>query len=224
MIFKALQHKRVNFGETQKLIPMKNLLTLVFVIAFLNIYTNMKAQESNTILDFNNPIYDRAEDQLRSTDTIPDFRSKKNKLKLTGIIYQSDGVTPANDVILFIEQPNENGEFDLRSTGEDRYVFHRSWIKTDADGRYTFYTFVPGGDRRYNQLQQIFPVIKAPSSEEYVVESFLFDEDPLLTKTCRKRMTKKGDPTRILKLKTEDGIFVAERNITLKPNGTLAKI
>ena len=112
----------------------------------------------------------------------------------------------------------------MRNTGEDRYVFHRSWIKTDADGRYTFYTFVPGGDRRYNQLQQIFPVIKAPSSEAYVVESFLFDEDPLLTKTCRKRMTKKGDPTRILKLKTEDGIFVGERNITLKPNETLAKL
>ena len=77
MVFKVLQCKSINFGETQKLIPMKNLLSLVFVIAFFSINTNVKAQESNAILGFNNPIYDRAEDQLRSTDTIPDFRSKK---------------------------------------------------------------------------------------------------------------------------------------------------
>lgn len=174
----------------------------------------VNAQES--ISNAKSPIYDRAEDRLNNTDTIPDYRSKTNKLKLTGIIYESDGVTPAKDVILFIEQPNENGDFELRNTGDARYVFHRSWVKTDADGRYTLYTFVPGGDRRYNQLQQIFPLVKEPTKQEYEIETFLFDDDPLLTKTCRKRLAKKGDPTRILKLKTEDGIYVAERDIVLK--------
>jgi len=195
---------------------MKNLVTLFCITCFFSAFNPIAAQESNSISDFNSPIYDRAEKQLRNTDTIPDYRSKENKLRLTGIIYQSDGVTPAKDVILFIEQPDEDGDFDLRRTGDARYVFHRSWVKTDADGRYTLYTFVPGGDRRYNQLQQIFPQVKEPSKQEYEVESFLFDEDPLLTKTCRKRMAKKGDPTRILKLKAENGILVAERNITLK--------
>ncbi|WP_225036475.1 hypothetical protein [Winogradskyella sp. SM1960] len=203
---------------------MKNLKTLFCIICFHSVLIGVSAQEQNSNLDFNSPIYDRAEDQMSHTDTIPDYRSKTNKLKLTGIIYQSDGVTPAKDVILFIEQPDEDGDFDLRNTGDRRYVFHRSWVKTDADGRYTLYTFVPGGDRRYNQPQQIFPLIKAPSKQEYAVESFLFDEDPLLTKSCRKRMVKKGDPTRILKLKTEDGILVAERNITLKANETLANL
>ncbi len=194
---------------------MKNLITLFCIVCFYSAINPIAAQESNSISDLNNPIYDRAEDQLRNTDTIPDFRSKKNKLKLTGIIYQSDGVTPAKDVILFIEQPDEDGDFDLRRTGDARYVFHRSWIKTDVDGRYTFYTFVPGGDRRYNQLQQIFPVVKEQASIEYQLETFLFDEDPLLNKACRKKITKKGDPTRILKLKKVDGLFIAERNIVL---------
>jgi len=202
---------------------MKNLITLFCIVCFYSVFNNVDAQESNSLLDFKSPIHDRAIDQIKHTDTIPEFRSKTNKLKLTGIIYQSDGVTPAKDVILFIEQPDEDGEFDLRNTGDARYVFHRSWVKTDADGRYTLYTFVPGGDRRYNQMQQIFPLIKEPLKQAYVVESFLFDEDPLLTKTCRKHMAKKGDASRILKLKTEDGIFVAERNITLKANQNLAK-
>ncbi len=195
---------------------MKNLLLLFCLVCFYSAINPVMAQKSNTNSDFNLPIYDRAEDQLRNTDTIPDFRSKTNQLKLTGVIYQSDGVTPAKDVILYIEQPNENGDFELRNTGDARYVLHRSWVKTDADGRYTFYTFVPGGDRRFNQLQQVHPIVKEASKEAYILETFLFEEDPLLTKTCRKRMAKKGDPTRILAPKEVDGMLVAERNIVLK--------
>jgi protocatechuate 3,4-dioxygenase beta subunit len=202
---------------------MKNLIRLICFICFFSVINPIAAQESNSILDLNSPLYDRAEDQLSNTDTIPDYRSKTNKLKLTGIIYQSDGITPAKDVILFIEQPDEDGDFDLRKTGEDRYVFHRSWVKTDADGRYTLYTFVPGGDRRYKQLQQIFPLIKAPTQQIYEVDTFLFDEDPLLTKACRKRMAKKGDATRILKLKSLEGMYVAERNIILKEDLEIAR-
>ncbi|NRR93030.1 hypothetical protein HSX10_15750 [Winogradskyella undariae] len=203
---------------------MKYLLKSFYILCFFIAANPIFAQELEHHIDFNSPIYDRAEDQLTSTDTIPDFRSKKNKLKLTGTIYLSDGVTPAKDVILFIEQPNENGDFDLRKTGDDRYVFHRSWVKTDANGKYTLYTFIPGGDRRYNQLQQIFPLIKTPSKPVYAVESLLFEEDPLLTKRCVKRMMKKGDVNRILKLKSEDGILVAEHNITLESDNTLAKL
>lgn len=186
---------------------MKNLIVAFCLICFYSAFNASYSQES--------PIYDRAEDQLTNTDTIPDFRSKTNKLKLTGVIYQSDGVTPAKDVILFIEQPDEDGDFDLRHTDDKRYVFHRSWVKTDADGRYTFYTFVPGNDRRYNQMQQIFPIIKETSKEEVQLESLLFDEDPMLTKRCRKRLEKKGNPARILTTKKEDGILVAEKDIIL---------
>ncbi len=195
---------------------MKNLILLFCFVCFYSAFNPIMAQESHTNSDFKLPIYDRAEDQLRNTDTIPDFRSKTNQLKLTGVIYQSDGVTPAKDVILYIEQPDEDGDFELRNKGDARYVLHRSWVKTDADGRYTFYTFVPGGDRRFNQLQQVHPIVKEASKQAYVLETFLFDEDPLLTKTCRKRMAKKGDPTRILTPKEVDGMLVAERNIVLK--------
>lgn len=167
--------------------------------------------------------YDYTELNLSNTDTIPDYESKTDKLKITGVIYESDGITPAKDVILYVEQPDENGDFDLRKTDKKRYVHHRAWVKTDSDGRYTFYTFVPGGDRRYNQLQQVFPMIKEPSKQVYPVETLLFDGDPLLTKTCRKRMAKKGDTTRILELKTEDHILVAERNFILKSDVIASK-
>jgi protocatechuate 3,4-dioxygenase beta subunit len=192
---------------------MKNLIALICLVCFFSTTNSIFSQDSNT--QTNNQLHDRAEELLSNTDTIPDFRSKTNKLKLTGIVYQSDGVTPAKDVIIYIEHADEDGNFDLRRTGEERYVFHRSWVKTDADGRYTFHTFVPGNDRRYSQLQQIFPLVKAPSKKTYELQSFVFDADPLLTKRCRKRLAKKGQTNRILTTTEKDGLLIANKNIIL---------
>lgn len=204
----------IDFWCNPNFIHMKNLFTLFCLLCFYSAFNVAAAQNDNS--ENLSPLYDRLDSQLSNTDTIPDFRSKTNKLKLTGTIYKSDGVTPAKDVILFIEQPDEDGDFDLRRSGDDRYVFHRSWVKTDSDGKYTFYTFVPGNDRRYNQLQQIFPVIKEPTKKEYEIETYLFNDDPLLTKRCRKRIVKKSNITRILEPKSLDGLLVAQRDIILK--------
>lgn len=185
-------------------------------ICFLSFNYSIKAQD-NSLDNYleRHPLYDYNEHTLNNTDTIPDFKSKKSKLKVSGTIYESDGTTPAKNVILFIEQADENGDFDLKKHNNKRYVKHRGWVKTNADGQYTFYTFLPGNDRRYNQLQQLFPVIKEPLKAEYEIESFLFDEDPMLTKLCRKKITKKGDASRILKLKKENGLYVAQKDIVL---------
>ena len=209
---------------------MKYFFNLFFLTLFFGVSLSLSAQDSIDILEdeSNNylerhPIYDHVEFQLNSTDTIPDFESKANKLKISGTIYLSDGVTPAKDVILFIEQADEQGDFDLRTKDDKRYAYHRGWIKTDANGQYTFYTFLPGNDRRYNQLQQLFPSIKEPSKPAYDIESFLFDEDPLLTKLCRKKITKKGDPTRILQPKKVDGLLVVTKDIVLNSGEETSK-
>lgn len=185
---------------------------------------SMHAQEATTLLvntennyQERSPIYDYKDDQLSNTATIPDYESKAEKLKISGTIYLSDGKTPASDIILYIEQADENGDFDLRTENDKRYVHHRGWIKTDANGKYSFNTFIPGNDRRYNQLQQLFPIIKEPTKAEYQMASFLFDEDPLLTKMCRKKIMKKGDPSRILKPVLKDGIYIVQKDIVLNP-------
>ncbi|RCW90638.1 peptidase associated/transthyretin-like domain-containing protein [Winogradskyella arenosi] len=195
---------------------MKNFSAFLSILSVCFMFNTVVAQDADLETDIEQLIAPNVIKQLRSVDTIPEYHSKENKLKLTGTIYQSDGVTPAKDVILFIEQPDEDGNFDLRKSGDERYVFHRSWVKTDANGQYTLYTFVPGGDRRYNQPQQIFPSIKAPATPKYMEDTLLFDNDPLLTQSCRKRMKKNGDTSRILKPQTEDGLLVAEYDIILK--------
>ena len=201
---------------------MKNYILLFGIACFIGANFSIYAQETIEVSGSQpenfmerDSFYDYTKVRLNNTDTIPGFESKKEKLKIFGTIYESDGVSPAKDVILYIEQANENGDFDLIKENDKRYVHNRGWIKTDADGHYTFYTYVPGNDRRYNQMQQLFPIIKEPSKPEYEIATFLFDEDPLLSKLCRKRLTKKGDLTRILKLKKVDGMFVTQKDIVL---------
>lgn len=207
---------------------MKNHIFSICLICFLTINFSVYSQSSNSssvdklekVAD-HNPFNDYSKQKLSNVDTIPGFDSKQNKLKIYGTIYESDGVTPAKNVILYIEQADENGDFDVRIQDNMQYVYNRGWIKTDSDGHYTFYTYVPGNDRRYNMLKELFPLVKEPSMKEYEIETFLFDDDPLLSKFCRKRIAKKSDITRILKFKEEDGLLVAQRDIILKDKDIL---
>lgn len=209
---------------------MKNLihiLSLAYIFSFaylLNAQTTPNvSEEIPQNYKKRSPIYDYSETQLNSTDTIPDFEAKSAKLKITGTIYENDGVTPAKDVILFIYQADENGNFELKKENKKRYVHHRGWIKTDADGQYTFYTFVPGhylNNLHRKEMKHIHPIIKEPSKPEYEINAFLFDDDPLLTSTCRKKLERKGIDN-ILKLDMKEGLFVAKRDIILgKENPT----
>ena len=95
---------------------MKNLLTLICFVTFISGNFTLLAQEIAAVTEEipenfkkRSPIYDYSEKHLNNIDTIPDYASKTNKLKITGIIYESDGVTPAKNVLLFIHQTDENG-------------------------------------------------------------------------------------------------------------------
>jgi len=190
---------------------MKTLAITLSLLGFVLSNSSILAQEVF-------PVFDYGEAKFNNVDTIPDFQSQNQKLKITGTIYEDDGVTPAKDVLFYIEQADAYGDFDLRYKNDRRYVYHSAWVKTAKDGRYTFYAFMPGNDRRYNQLKQIFPIIKTSKGEVYVLDSFLFEDDPLLSKLCRKKIKKKGDSTRILKPRKIDKLLVVEKDIVLRQN------
>lgn len=200
---------------------MKTLSNALCIMLLISFSVTANAQEADTTSNDipqnykkRSPIYDYSEKQLNNTDTIPDFTSRSNKLKITGTIYENDGVTPAKNVLLFIHQADEDGNFELKRHNKKRYVKHRGWIRTDANGRYTFYTFVPGKYMFGNELTQILPIIKEPNKPEYKIESFVFDNDPLLTKSCRSKI-EQTNPNRIIKLDKKEGLFVANRDIVL---------
>lgn len=185
-------------------------------ICFTTMAQNVASKESIFTDDYKkrSAIYDYSEAHLNNTDTIADFEAKAEKLKITGTIYHSDGITPAKDVILYICQSDENGNYQLkRDANRKRYVHHRAWIKTDADGKYTFYTFMPGKLLRTKDLKQILRTIKEPGKPEQELAPFFFNDDPLipsLTLACRAEAVKS-----MIRLEEKDGMLIGTRDIRL---------
>ncbi|WP_136481047.1 hypothetical protein [Cognatitamlana onchidii] len=194
---------------------MRTFSFILYLGLLLSFNSTLLAQDIASSVNSKNPFYDYANKTLSNIGTIPDYDTKEDKLKITGTIYLSDGVTPAKDVILYIEQPNERGSYEMVKEGKKRYVHHRTWIKTNKNGQYTFYTFVPGKRLSQRKLMHIHPVVKEPNKKEYVLPVYLFDDDPKLSKICRKRMVKQGITNNILKLEEKKGVFVAKRDIIL---------
>ncbi len=201
---------------------MKKLTNLYVMIFFLSCSALVQAQDQDTTTaDFadRSPLYDYSENNLNSTDSIPGFQTKEDKLMITGTVFESDGVTPAKDVILYISQPDEHGDYELKKENDKRYVVHRAWVKTDVDGRYTFYTFIPGNNTRFRELKHIHPIIKESGKPEYELNAFLFDNDPFLSKHCRKRLEKKGIDS-ILVLEKKEDMYITTKNIVLESVAT----
>lgn len=164
---------------------------------------------------------------LTNTATVPGYETMATKLKLTGVVYQSDGSTPANNVLVYIELANEDGEYELVNEAHGHHVNHRAWIKTDADGRYTFYAFEPGATVQPStkptrrRSKHIHVTVKEEGKQAYELASFIFDNDPLVTKSCKKKLMKRGLDI-VLTTEEKDGVLVATKNITLEKTNDIA--
>lgn len=197
---------------------MKQLITLLTIASIFIICNTLTAQDLADNYKKRHAIFDYTEQQLNNVDSIPGFENKAEKLMITGTIFESDGVTPAKNVILYICQADEEGDYHSKKINGKRTLKHQGWIKTDADGNYTFYTFIPGNHWGSKDLKQIHGYIKEPNTTNaYAINHFVFDNDPFLRKSCRKKIAKRG-LNNILKLEKQDGLFVGKRNIVLQHN------
>jgi len=157
--------------------------------------------------------------KLSWIDTLPDFNDSGPKMEVTGIIYQLNG-QPAANIILYIYHTDQTGVYPKKGneTGWDkRHGYIRGWIKTNEKGQYKFYTLKPGAYPDRQNPEHIHPTIKEPGKKEYYIDEYLFDDDPLLTKSIRERQEQRGG-TGIIKLKKINDRLFCERNIYLGRN------
>jgi len=165
-------------------------------------------------------VFDYGGKKLSPIDTLPGFYEHKQKIKIYGTVFQKDEKAPAKNVIIYIYHTNEKGIYEKKGdeTGFAKYHgIHRGWVKTDDEGRYSFYTFKPGSYPNGTEPAHIHFTIKEPDKNEYYIESIQFDDDPLLSKTERKKRNPRGGYG-IVKLVKEGDLLVAKRDITLGLN------
>ncbi len=158
--------------------------------------------------------------QLSFRDTLPEFHKNSVKLKISGRVLKSDGITPAPNVIVYIYHTNEQGIYPKGSSAQGwgrRHGYIRGWIKTDVDGKYEFYTFRPGAYPQRSAPAHIHVIVKESDTIPYYLDDYTFDDDPLLTSEQRKRFSNKGG-SGIMKTRDLNGLQWIERDLILGMN------
>ena len=158
---------------------------------------------------------------LRAVDTLPTFAAANNKIKVTGTVFQNDGKTPANGVILYVYHTDAGGVYPTKGNEEGwarRHGYLRGWVKTGADGRYTFYTFKPGTYPTRDAPAHIHITVMEPDGKYYWLNDFHFEGDSLLTNRELSPSAPRGGSNGILRLQSEGGLQVGRRDIVLGKN------
>ncbi len=165
-------------------------------------------------------ILEYGDKELSPIDTLPEFQHNLPQLKITGKVFENDGRTPAENVIIYIYHTNREGIYETRgneTAWAKRHGHIRGWIKTGKDGKYTFYTFRPAAYPDRSEPEHIHVTIKEPYKSEYYLDDFLFDDDPLLTQDARSKLNNRGG-SGIVKPDQINGQLTVERDIVLGKN------
>ncbi len=158
---------------------------------------------------------------LAPVDTLPGFVEASQKLRISGTVYQPDGITPAENVVLYIYQTDESGYYatkgDERGWGR-RHGYIRGWIKTGADGRYAFFTQKPGIYPNRTEPAHIHLTLLEPDGKYYYLEDYHFEGDPLLQAKGPPKENPRGGATGIIPLLKAGDILTGKRDIILGKN------
>lgn len=165
-------------------------------------------------------IYEFGNKSLKAIDTLPGYLTNSPKILLTGTVYEVTEKKPVSDVILYIYHTNREGLYkadkDEQGWGK-RHGPIRGWVKTDKSGNYSFYTFRPSAYPGGREPEHIHITVKEPDKNEYYIDEFVFDDDPLLTIDERQELTQRGG-SGVIKLKMKNGILIGHRDIFLGKN------
>ncbi|MBA4054582.1 MAG: intradiol ring-cleavage dioxygenase [Marivirga sp.] len=201
----------------------KIILTCVLFIAWVTGCTQSGSREKIVGGDCEDcsALHEFGSKKLTWFDTLPDYEGTGPKLEVSGTIYQRDGKTPAENIILYIYHTDRTGEYPTKGTETGwakRHGYIRGWIKTDSHGKYKFLTLRPAAYPGRRNPEHIHATVKEPGLTEYWIDEYLFDDDPILNTEERTRQKKRGGSGIVKLTKNSNGIMVAHRDIILGLN------
>jgi protocatechuate 3,4-dioxygenase, beta subunit len=133
---------------------------------------------------------------------------------------------PLPKMLSYIYHTNQKGIYPSIGNDPDnnrdgwgkRHGYIRGWIKTDANGFYQFYTLRPGTYPSRSDPAHIHITIKEPGLNEYYIDDFQFDDDPLLTTAKRQKQKNRGGDGILILVRQPNGIMQGTRHIILGKN------
>lgn len=147
--------------------------------------------------------------------TIANEDEPGERLVISGTIFQPDGTTPAEGVVLYVYHTDATGYY---SKDDDPYNPRlRGWMKTGPDGKYEFRTIKPAPYPRRDTPAHIHAQIYSDKIPEYSIDEYWFEGDPLITDVQKKKLlTRRGGFNSIVTLTRDgSGILHGVRDIRL---------
>ena len=158
---------------------------------------------------------------INSVDTSAGWGEEGQPLLVTGKVVKADQKTPAPDIILYYWQTDNNGYYSPQPGIDEKAKKHghiRGWVKTDSLGNFSIYTIRPAPYPDGTMPAHIHISVKEPDiSNEYYIDDWVFDDDPILTSEQRKALPQRGG-SGILKPYYQGKILVAVDTIVLGLN------
>ena len=154
--------------------------------------------------------------EILSEHTSPGWSEGKQKLLVTGKVYQQDGRTPAPNVIVYYWHTDDRGLYSAQKNTPAAAVRHghlRGWVKSDPHGHYTIRTSRPAHYPNEEIAAHIHLAIKEPGiANEYYADLY-FDDDPtyLKHKKTYGKLDRAG--TEVLRVLQKEHVQVAEHTI-----------
>lgn len=158
---------------------------------------------------------------INHIDTCTAWFDGGQKLLVTGKVFKIDGKTTAPDVVIYYWQTDNAGYYAQKPEllpAAKRHGYARGWVKTDKDGNYAIYTIKPAPYPNDKLPSHIHTSIKELNvKNEYYIDEFVFDDDPLLTTAKRKALENRGG-SGVLRVVVKSDLQIAEHNIILGLN------
>ncbi len=159
--------------------------------------------------------------EISSVDTSAGWSEKGQKFLITGTVYHLDGITPAEGVIIYYWQTDNNGYYSPGKGMDEKARRHghiRGWVKTDKKGKYRIYTIRPAPYPGRDIPAHTHISLREPGiANEYYIDELVFDDDKLLTSEKRMAMENRGG-SGVLRVLLADSLQVAEHDIILGLN------
>lgn len=165
-------------------------------------------------------IFEYGNQKLSSIDTLPGFQAEGIRIKVSGTVYQKDGKTPAEGVVLYVYHTNQDGLYvpgEGAMGWDKRHGNLRGWMKTDQNGQYSFYTLKPASYPTGSEPVHIHYTILEPDGKYYWLESCFFQGDPFLTRNKQEK-NPRGGSSGILNLDKKGDLWTGTRDIILGMN------
>lgn len=156
---------------------------------------------------------------INATDTSAGWHEPGQRMLVTGTVYQLDGKTPAEGVIVYYHHTDRSGHY---SPGKDppedrtRHGHIRGWMKTGKDGTYSLYTSRPAPYPDRSQPAHIHWMIKEPDVKNaYWTDDLMFQDDPLLRSWLSAHRAGNMGGNGIVQVLWKDGLQIAEKDFVL---------